>query len=209
MTPSITPEARKRCGAIMNRIPGYSGIVHYCFFQWLLRHESITDFLVLGVYHGRDIAFIQDILKHEHPNRVVPITGVDRFACGPCADWPKDKLTMTWEEAGMGKAPSYEAAIKNCPGATIIKAHDEDFLKATEDKWSCVYLDTSHDEETVARQLKQMPKVCRKGAIIAGDDYSDAGTWGVVTAVKNGTTQHEVFCDYLWHTRVENLKGLK
>jgi len=209
MTPSITPEAKKRCLDLINRIPGYSGLIHYCFFSWLLRNQSITNMLILGVYHGRDIAFIQDILKHEYPGRKVPITGVDRFTAVPGNDWPEDKLKMTWEEGGFGKAPSYEAAIKNCPGVTIIKAHDEDFLKATEDKWSCVYLDTSHDEATVTRQLQQVARVCRKGAIIAGDDYMDSATWGVIRAVTKGTVAHEVFCEYIFHTRVEHLKGLK
>lgn len=209
MTPSIAPGAKRRCQQIISRIPGWSSLLHYCFFSWLLRNHSIKDILVLGVYWGRDIAFIQDILKWEHPTRNVKITGVDLFSDGPCADWPAEKRGMTWEQAGMGKPPNYEAAVKNCPGATIIKIDDAEFLRAAKERFGLVYIDTSHDYETVARQLKQVPRVCRKGAIVAGDDFLDSHRWGVVRAVKEAAIAYETYGEYLFYTRVENLKSLK
>lgn len=209
MTPSISPGARRRAQVLISRIPGYSGLLHYCFFAHLLRNHAIKDMLVLGVYHGRDIAFIQDILKWDHPTRNVKITGVDLFSDGPCADWPEEKRKLTWEQAGMGKPPSYEAAVRNCPGATIVKMDDAEFLTTTKQRFDCVFCDTDHTAKTVTRQLSQIPRVCRKGAIVCGDDYSEANPmWGVVKAVKEGTTHHEVFANYLWLTRVENLKSV-
>ncbi len=48
----------ERLSEISRCIPGYSDARHYLFFRRLLATTGITNILILGVYFGRDIAFI-------------------------------------------------------------------------------------------------------------------------------------------------------
>lgn len=190
---------------IAARIPGWSGDAHYAFFKTMLAaHPAAANLLVLGVYHGRDIAFILDILRRHHPGRVVEIVGVDLFEPGPCADWPPEKRAMSWETAQGCQPPSHAAAMANTDSrhVRILKMDDAEFFRSwpSESPFDMFYLDTAHDEATVLRQLAAIPRIARGDALVAGDDYSDAGTWGVKRAVSVAFTRHEVFAGWIWYS---------
>src|SRR5579863_10221414 len=107
----IAPDALARVERLNQRILGYSGPAHYVFFRdVILGCPWIENILVLGVYHGRDIAFIEDAAAHYCPQRAIRITGVDTFTNTPQLDWPKDTKAQTWQEAGFGTPPSIESA---------------------------------------------------------------------------------------------------
>lgn len=204
-----------RCEAICQRIRGYSDGKHYAFFKTLLALPAVKDVLILGVYHGRDIAFMRDVLLHAGRSDVW-IVGVDKFSDTPCADWPVSASGKNWEQAGFGVAPTLQAASANLgcnePGPVIlVESDDASFLHSTDRRFDAVYLDTSHDYETVMRQLRQVRRVCRPGAIICGDDYSDVsnaagGHWGVRKAVSESFLTHSVFAEWIWVSGLELLK---
>jgi hypothetical protein len=205
---TFTLEDAEALKAITARIPGWSGPTHYLFFKSLLAaHPQLKRLLMLGVYHGRDIAFILDILARYHPGREVEIVGVDKFNAEPCEDWPWDKRGMTWGQAFQCPPPDIEAAIRNTKSrcVALIKAHDADFLASSQFAFDAAYLDTAHDEPTVLRQLRQIARVMTPDGILCGDDYSDAGTWGVKRAVSHALSSHEVFGGWIWHAPVANL----
>ncbi len=192
----------ERLSEISRCIPGYSDARHYLFFRRLLATTGITNILILGVYFGRDIAFILEAARRA--GRPVTITGVDKFSDDACADWPANLRAASWEQAGFGPAPSLEAASAHIApyqdGAAVrlVRQHDEAFLAATTETYDLIYLDTSHDYETVLRQMRQaVPRLSPHG-ILAGDDYSDAGTWGVRRAVTEAAPGHAVHANWIW-----------
>jgi hypothetical protein len=214
MTHTLTPNDMDRVNAINGQIPGWSGLAHYAFFKAVLSDLPwISELLVVGVYQGRDIAYILDVAKRYHPSRKLRIVGVDKFSDTPCADWPEDKRPLGWQAAGFGQAPSRARAVENLTphkwetvALELIEANDADFLATTKDRFDFIYLDTAHDEATVTRQLQQVSRVASQHALIAGDDYSDAGTWGVKKAVGNSLSRHEVFADWIWFADRKDLK---
>lgn len=206
-----------RVEAICERVRGYSDGKQYAFFRELLALPDVHDVLVLGVYHGRDIAFMRDCLLEA--NRTdVRIVGVDKFSDTPCADWPPGSAGKGWQEAGFGPPPSLEQAMRNCGAdtscpVTLIESDDAQFLTNTPFKFDAAYLDTSHDEKTVARQIAQLRAVLNPDAIICGDDYSDTsnvggGNWGVKSAVTAAFTSHLIFADWIWVSSMSLLKPL-
>jgi hypothetical protein len=210
----LTGEELMRVEAINARVRGYSDARHYSFFKAMLALPGVRDVLILGVYHGRDIAFMRDCLAQS--GRDVRITGVDKFSDTPCADWPEGSLGKGWQEAGFGPPPSRKQAVVNCgcdvPGpVTLIESDDEKFLAETTQTFDAVYFDTSHDEATLRRQLAQVPRVCFGDALLCGDDYSDesnmpGGKWGVARAVKASLSEHAVFGDWIWVSSLSLLK---
>ncbi len=212
---TITQEDRDSVAAIQRAIPGWSDMKQYAFFKDLLAAvPTIRDVLILGVYYGRDIAFLLDVCARYHPERELNVLGVDKFSAEPCDDWPKDKRGMTWEQAGFGPAPSFEKALHNVQAlnhgnrrVALVQRDASAFLCETKLLFDVVYEDTSHDYETCKRIIQLAPNVTRGDAIIAGDDYSDAGTWGVKRAVTACFNSHHVFADWIWYSNKSELKA--
>lgn len=205
-------EDAARCAAIAAEIPGYSGDVHYAYFRMLLAKHELKSMLIVGVYHGRDICFILDILARYHPERKMRIVGVDKFSDDYCDDWPISKMTLKWAEAGYGPAPSFEAAIRNTskrPNGGMVELHqakDADYLATCTEKFQCVYWDTAHDYETIARQIQASRAIADGNMIICGDDFADMHEWGVVRAVKEAFIGYNVFGGYIFTSNLMNLR---
>lgn len=211
---SVTAADAERVKEISARILGYSDARQYAFFKALLALPDVKDVLMLGVYHGRDIAFMLDVLARYHPGRTVNIVGVDKFTDTACADWPEGAKEKDWRAAGFGEPPSLGRAQTNLgctvPGPVmLVQADDEAFLRETERKFDVIYLDTDHTFQTVTRQIQHAPRVLRPGAIICGDDYSDTsnagGSWGVKSAVNAGLRRHVVFANWIWASSLDDI----
>ena len=91
---------------------GYSHRGHWEFFKQLLSNPQIRYVCMLGVYFGRDIAYMQQILKMLG-RADCKIVGVDLFADVPGADWPGGSEDKSWEQMGFGPAPTLTAAQSN------------------------------------------------------------------------------------------------
>lgn len=182
---------------------GYSGLAHWVFFRALLASRRLRDICILGVYHGRDLAYLATLARHLG-RRDIRLTGVDRFIDAPCADWPDHLRGFDWERAGFGPPPSLERARANLTALGLVDSVDlvqsdaEDFLASAKQQFDVAYIDTSHDYETTSRTIAGAVKALRSGGIVAGDDFSDAGTWGVASAVRNAFSQPEVFGGWVW-----------
>ena len=207
-----TDEDAQRVADIAARVPGYSGDLHYKWWRILLHQVAPESLLMLGCYHGRDIAFLLDILHQYHPEHRMRIVGVDKFSNDDCLDWAPQQKGKTWQEAGFGEPPSFEAATRNIsamPGSEmveLVQSRDEDYLARCSETFRVSYLDTDHTGPTVYRQLKQCRRVLSPNGILCGDDYANAGTWGVIDAVRNSFHLHQVFEGYVWNSPVAQLK---
>lgn len=215
VSPSLPLDARdhERMAEICGSVPGYSDARHFQFFRQLLAHTTIETILILGVYFGRDIAFMLEAARRA--GRDVTITGVDKFSDDACEDWPLAARGLSWAQAGFGAAPSLQAAAANIDrfraGAAVhlIRARDSAFLADCQAQYDLIYLDTSHDYETVIRQMRHAAPRLSPNGIMAGDDYSDAGTWGVCRAVSEAAPGHAVFAGWIWvATRAELARGI-
>ena len=202
------PLARTAYERIAREIPGWSSLQHYAFFDCLLAGEP-KSILIVGVCHGRDIAFMASTVRQP-----VTIIGVDKFSDTPCEDWPKEKREQSWKDAGFGDAPAIEYTENNLKiyrsnqaNIQLFKSDDSEFLSRCQTKFDAIYLDTSHDEVTVTRQLAQVRPLLNERAIICGDDYENIQpTWGVKNAVKKAMKKHHVIAGCIWFGDAEDLK---
>jgi hypothetical protein len=201
-TPEITAEDMRRMEGIRQTIPGYSELMHYAFFKHLLACATIKRLLILGVYHGRDIAYLMDLGRAL--GKPLQVVGVDKFSDDFCEDWPKERQSLNWQQAGFGTSPSFEAAQAHMAklgfsdSVTLIKQRDESFLASCSQRFDAIYIDTSHDYETVARQIRQTVGLLTDDGLLCGDDYSDQGTWGVKRAIREFAPGHAVFSNWIW-----------
>lgn len=193
--------------AIAKTIPGWSGQHHHLFFSSVMAAlPELKSILILGVYQGRDIALISNCAK----GRELSIVGVDKFSDTPCADWPEAQRIggASWRAAGFPDAPTmagaYEKLTPRLPEThklQLIQADDAEWLELVrgQNLYDLIYLDTSHDEATVIRQLGQIKPLCHATTLIAGDDYKAIlPTWGVEKAVTASFKEHHVLADTIW-----------
>jgi len=206
-------EDMERMSEICRLVPGYSDAKHALFFKRLFACTSVSRILILGVYFGRDIVLM--IEAGRRAGRRLSITGIDKFSDDACADWPEEVRGGTWEQAGFGRPPSLEEAqaaidpFKGDATVTLIRARDEVFMANCRETFDLIYLDTSHDYETVCRQLHQAAKLLAPNGLLAGDDYSDRGTWGVRRALATAAPGHAVFADWLWIAAADQVLSAK
>lgn len=185
-------------------IPGWSGSLQYLFFETAIR--CLPDnpaILMCGVYHGRDLTMLA--LASKFLNKPVRLTGVDLFSNQPCADWTEAQKKMgCWELNDFGMPPNMETAKYNCPEATIVKSNSVDFLLGDEDstepeeKFDLIYLDTSHDFQTVREEIEAAKPCLNPGGLLAGDDYIGEPHWGVKQAVDEAFSSRAVFGNMIW-----------
>jgi hypothetical protein len=185
---------------ISSRIKGWSREGHYVFFRHLVE-LPISSVLVCGVYRGMDLALIQSAAKEA--GKSLDLVGVDLFADAPCADWPDSKQHATnWREAGFGPPPDIEVARVNAPGAHLFKSDSVKWLEECAVKFDVIYLDTSHDYETVCREITAARRILAPGGILCGDDYTDgvngASGWGVDRAVQELAPHHVLLFNRIW-----------
>jgi hypothetical protein len=187
---------------------GYSTERHWCFFRRLLARPEVERCLVLGVYYGRDIAYMSAILQGL--GRSADVVGVDKFDDTPGEDWPSTLRQSTWREAGFGPPPDIESARENLSRlgfASRVRLHQgraEDYLGTTNETFDFVYVDTSHDYATARKTIDLAVPRLEPGGLIGGDDFSDQGTWGVASAVADSFSRFELFSRWIWLARGED-----
>jgi hypothetical protein len=190
---------------------GYSRQCHWNMFKAILSIDWIQEICLLGVYFGRDIAYIASILKNNKRDNY-RIIGIDKFEDTPGADWPQHLTNLSWEEAGMGQAPNIDKAQENlvqlgiADNVALYKGLAENALDQIGRKFDFIYVDVSHDYETTMRVIQSWIKYLRRGALIGGDDFSNEGTWGVERAVRDSFSNFELFDGYMWLALRENYK---
>lgn len=192
-------------GYLMGRIDhqclGWSKLVHFSFFEKTLELPQVKNICVLGVYHGRDLAYIQAILS------VMPkecdVTGVDLFEDVPGTDWPDGKRGLSWEAAGFGPPPSVMAASHNLlalgyAGAHLVKCEAKQFLRDTQELFDFIYIDVAHDYQTTIDLIELGANRLAPSGILAGDDYADSETWGVKQAVDQAFPAATIIEGRIW-----------
>ena len=149
----------------------------------LLARSTVKEMLVLGVYHGRDIAYLMSLARAL--GRPLQVVGAGVVPDDFCEDWPKERQSLNWQEARLlGTSPNFEAAQAHMArlgfsdSVRLVKERDERFLASCSERFDAIYIDTSHDYDTVARQVRQTFGLLTDNGLLCGDDYSDQGNLG-------------------------------
>lgn len=80
----------------------------------------------------------------------------------------------------------------------LVQNTAEDFLRSTKEFYDLIYIDVSHDYKTTLSCIDlAIPRLASEG-YVGGDDFSNSGTWGVASAVKESFTQFKLFYDWIW-----------
>lgn len=200
---STQPVSSETYERIARGIRGWSSFGHWITFRHLVE-LPVKSILVCGVYHGLDLALIEAAAKEA--GKKIELTGVDLFLNEPCADWDEThRARGTWEAAGYEAPPSMEIAAKNAPGATLVQSDAASFMAKTDQRFDVIYLDTSHDEATVRREIAAARRILNPGGLLMGDDYADgvngATGWGVDRAVQELLPDHVLVFDRIWISR--------
>ncbi len=197
------PEYLKRIGPINERIRGWSNVNHYLFFKSFLdAFPEAKSILIVGVYLGRDIAYMLDAAGE----RPLNITGVDKFNAEPCDDWPQEKRGMTWEEAFNCPPPDISKAYQNLKwhgtqNVTLVKADSKVWLESASGAYDLIFLDASHEYASISREIRDSHKLCHPHTIISGDDYQNVQPgWGVTEAVTEAFKTHYHLDYRIWFT---------
>ena len=189
-------------GRCDQQCPGWSNFMHFSFFEQVLGRLRSPKVCVLGVYQGRDMAYMQTIMSHRKQD--FDMIGIDLFEDAPGTDWPEENRGMTWEEAGFGQAPSAELAKRNLERmsckATLFKGRATEFLAKTAETFDFVYVDVAHDYETTRDVLQLAARRMAVGGILAGDDYNNDPAFGVKRAVdERFGLAVSVISDRIWY----------
>ena len=194
---------------------GWSSRKQWNLFQEVFsRKKNFKELALLGVYHGKDLAYMCSALKN---NKVkdFKIYAVDLFEDVAGADWGPENKHLKWKDLDYGPPPSLEKAkfIINLLGFSknviFIKG---DFKKLMEfkPKLDFAYIDLSHDYETSCDAIDLCVKLSHNESIIMGDDFYDGeilGTpWGVKKAVNDKFNKFKLHYNYFWESDLNNLK---
>ncbi len=184
---------------------GYSGKKHWMSYKKIFaQHEQLRDICMLGVYFGRDIAYMSNLMQMMQ--REYHIVGVDMFDDVPGADWEEElkQEDLSWEEAGFGPAPQIDFASRNLDklgvhdNVELVKSSMQEYLSTTNKKFDFIYIDVAHDYETTVEAIKLARERLNPGGLLGGDDFSNKGTWGVAKAVKEYCPEHVVHYGWIW-----------
>lgn len=188
------------CYEITQAIPGTADINRFAAYRNLLHTSSVRKILVLGTYMGRDIAFIMALAGLVQIP--VELVGIDRFTDEPGADWPEEKKSLCWEEAGYGQPPDIQEAMRylNDYGVSanvrLIKGTYEQYLASCSEDFDLIVFDTSCDTPTIMNQIGLSGKLLRGQGYLMGSGY--LGTNGVRTALKECLHTHWLIENDTW-----------
>lgn len=190
-------------------VQGWTSASNYGLFQSVLEAlPSGSNVLVCGVYHGADLRLMIDIA--DRLGKHFEFHGVDIFSDKVNDDWTDEQLAKgeTWEDALGLPAPSMKNALLNCASASIFRADSVKFMQGCNViKFDWIYLDTAHNYEHVADEIRAA-KVCVKpDGLLSGDDFTPGWQtkWGVDKAVQELLPEYTVIGGRVWYAPASQL----
>ena len=192
---------------------GYSSRKQWNLFHKIFSQGKIFNKLaLLGVYHGKDLAFMCCALSKNNIKNF-KIYAIDLFDDVPGKDWGNKNLK--WADINHGPVPSLERSKKIIKilgfekNVEFIKG-DFKLLKNIKTKIDFAYIDLSHDYETTIEAIDLVCSLSHKETVIMGDDFFDGVTlgapWGVKKAVREKFKKFILHQNYFWESNINCLK---
>lgn len=184
----LTPTGRRRSEiwAKAETIPGWTDPSDIALVVGLVDQLPPGAKVVeVGVYMGRSLA----AMALAGAGRQITLTGIDKFSPEPGDDWPEDKRHLTWEEYVPGfEAPTQEKVnghlrrLGISEHVSLLQGRGfEQAARFADRSLDLVFLDASHDYESVRQEIAAFLPKLKERSIIAGDDY---GWEGVARAAR-------------------------
>jgi len=198
-------DAKELCKVVQ----GWTSASNYGLFQSALEElPEGSNVLVCGVYHGADIRLMGDIAARLEKN--IDFYGVDIFTNVVNEDWHPDQIAKgeTWEDALGLPAPSMKNALVNCPDASIMRSDSVEFMsKCNVLKFDWIYLDTAHNYEHVAKEIRAAKNCVKPNGLMSGDDFMPGWqtNWGVDKAVRELLPEYTVVGGRAWFAPAEQM----
>lgn len=184
---------------------GWSGRRQWNLFREIFsKKKRFVNLALLGVYRGRDLAFICEALKF---NKIYnfKIFAVDLFEQENAFIIRNGK--KIWQQDHSLKLPSLENSKKIVKylgfsrNVEFIKG-DFSLIKNIQEKLDFAYIDIAHDYQSTKDAIDVCMDVSNDDMVIFGDDYGDGYTvdtrWGVKEAVKDSFKKFEIHQDWFW-----------
>ena len=191
-------DAKQLCSVVQ----GWTSAATYGLFHSVI--EELPDgsnALICGVYHGADLRLMIDIAARL--GKKIEFYGVDIFSNIINDDWSPAQLAKgdTWEDALGLPAPSMANSLINCPEASIMRSDSVHFMeKCNVIKFDWIYLDTAHNYEHVANEIRAAKNCVKPDGLMSGDDFLPGyqTNWGVDKAVQELLPEYTVVGGRAW-----------
>jgi len=186
---------------------GWSNRRHWNLFREVFSRKKDFKFLsLLGVYRGRDLAYICEALKFNKIKNF-KIFAIDLFEQenqyilrNGKKIWQQDHSLKLPSLLNSKKIINYMGFSKN---VEFIKG-DFSLIKMISDKLDFAYIDVAHDYESTIDAISSCAQVSQSDGLIFGDDYLDGSTvetkWGVKEAVKDSFSEFKVHYNWIWES---------
>lgn len=99
------------------------------------------------------------------------------------------------------RSEEFENILKNSTNLTFYQLNFSEFYKLNQRKFNFIYIDGSHDYESVKFDIENCINFLHSDGIIAGHDYNSSCS-GVVNAVDEFFSNVEVFEDSSWAKKI-------
>jgi len=194
---------------------GWSGRRQWNLFREVFSRKRRFEFLaILGVYRGRDLAYMCEALKY-NKNYNFKIYALDLFEQEvPFIIRNGEKI---WQQDHSLELPSLinsKKIIKYLGFSKNVEFIKGDFslIKKINDKLDFSYVDIAHDYQSTKEAIDASVKVGSSDMLILGDDYGDGYTveteWGVKKAVQDSFNEFKVHYNWIWESEKKFYKSL-
>jgi hypothetical protein len=186
---------------------GWSGRRQWNLFKEVFSREREFKFLaILGVYRGRDLAYMCEALKY-NKNYNFKIYAIDLFEQdvpfiirNGKKVWQQDHSLELPSLNNSKKIIKYLGFSKN---VEFIKG-DFSLIRKISDKLDFSYIDIAHDYQSTKDAIDLSIKVGSNDMLIFGDDYGEGYTvdtkWGVKKAAQDSFSQFNVHYNWIWES---------
>jgi glycosyltransferase involved in cell wall biosynthesis/Flp pilus assembly protein TadD len=151
------------------------------FYAWMAANPGYRRFVEVGVWKGHSISFLAGQLRHREG---VEIYAVDLFESSKAFEGKKrlrDQLPYIQQvyEANLERTNTRELITD------MVARSDRAAEQFADGSLDVVFIDASHNYESVKRDIRAWRPKVRPGGILAGHDYSNPDWPGVKRAVDN------------------------
>lgn len=186
---------------------GWSDRRHWNTFREIFSRKRKLDYLaLLGVYRGRDLAYMCEALKF-NKNYSFKIYAIDLFEQEiPFIIRHGKKI---WQQDPNIKLPSMNNSkkiIKYLGFSKNVEFIKGDFslIKNINEKLDFAYVDIAHDYQSTKDAIDACIKAGSQNMLILGDDYGEGTTvdtkWRVKDAVQDSFTDFKIHYNWIWES---------
>lgn len=165
--------------------PGDPWFTYHDFYKWIVDHKDFTRFAEVGVWKGRSISYLADLLRERKNLELYAIDLWTKTYGNYTEVHGKDVKIVDKLYAYQLRKTNTRHLIKDIVGCSweVAKQFDDGYF-------DFVFIDADHTHAGVRKDIVAWRPKVKKGGILAGDDFGIIGS--VRTAVKSSFSKEEL-----------------